>query len=364
MTKRVFIIAGEASGDMLGAGLVRALKKLAPGTIFFGVGGEEMLSAGVKSLFPLSDIAVMGLTEVLGHLPLIKRRMSETITAAKAFAPDVIITIDAPGFTGRTAKALKGVAPLVHYVAPSVWAYRPGRAQKLAEVYDLLLCFFEFEKPYFTRHGLRTIVVGHPASENIKMRKPRTQHGKNLVFLPGSRPGMAKRLLPIYKKVAEKLDAQITIPVVETNNALVRKATCSWPNKVKIISSREARYKAFTQADAAVSISGTGVLELALMGVPTVAIYKSSFITGVIARLMLTIRSVTLPNIILKRVMVKEFLQGAATAENIFAEVQRLTSDKTVRAKYARDAADLRRALARHKNPTLAAARAVAEMLK
>jgi len=360
MTKRIFIIAGEASGDILGAGLVRELKKLLPGAIFSGVGGEEMKATGVKSIFPLSDIAVMGLTEVLSHLPLIRRRIEETAAAAKAFKPDIIITIDAPAFTRRVAKRVKGLAPLVHYVAPSVWAYRPKRARRLAETYDALLCFFDFEKPYFERYGLATTVVGHAASAAVPARKAR-ESGKNLVLLPGSRPAMAKRLLPVYREVLSQMKGYTAaIPIVETNEAIVRAAVKDWKTPIKIITSRSARYKAFADAAGAISISGTGVLELALMGVPTVAVYKTSFITYMLARLMLNIKSITLPNIILGREMVKEFIQHDATPEKIRLALLKLLSDKS---EYARDAVELRRSLSKHRNPSFAAAKAVAELL-
>jgi len=360
MTKRIFIIAGEASGDILGAGLARELEKLLPGAVFSGVGGEEMKAAGVRSIFPLSDIAVMGLTEVLGRLPLIRKRLGQTVAAIKAFKPDIIITIDAPAFTRRVAKQVKGQAKLVHYVAPSVWAYRPKRAGRLAGTYDALLCFFDFEKPYFERHGLATTVVGHAASAAVPMGTAR-KNGKNLVLLPGSRPAMAKRLLPIYREVLSEMKGYTAvIPVVETNEAIVREAVKDWKTPVRIITSRAARYKAFADAAGAISISGTGVLELALMGVPTVAVYKTSLITYMLARLMLNIKSITLPNIILGREMVKELIQRDATPGNIRRELLALLADKS---EYARGAVELRRALSKHRNPSFAAAKAVAGLL-
>ena len=358
--KRVFIIAGEASGDLLGAGLMKELKNLLPRAEFAGVGGEEMARAGLKSLFNIRDIAVMGIFEVLSHLRLIRRRLAETILAAKAFRPDVIITIDSPGFTGRVARALKGVAPLVHYVAPSVWAYREGRAKKLAKTHDMLLCFFEFERPYFEKYGLKTIAVGHPLGAEIK--PVRAAHkGKRVVMLAGSRRSFAERLLPIYKKVAERFEgAKFVLPAASTNADQIRAGAKGW---AEVAEGKAARYRAYARADAAVAISGTGALELALSGVPTVVVYKAAPLTFFIGRLLLKIKNVSLPNIILGREMARELLQGAATADAIARELSTLLGDKRARVRFSKDSAELRGLLARRENPSGAAAKAVAKLL-
>ncbi|MCL2439434.1 MAG: lipid-A-disaccharide synthase [Alphaproteobacteria bacterium] len=336
--KKIFIIAGEASGDILGADLIRAM----PGVRFVGVGGVEMEKAGrFRSVFKIRDIAVMGLFEVLSKLPIIWWRKHQTIQAIKRAKPDMLLTIDAPGFNIRIAKAAKKLDPkikCVHYVAPQVWAWKPKRAAKIARTFDALLCFFPFEVPYFTRHGLPTFAVGH-TSVDIKSSAKKPSGETVITMLPGSRPAMLKRLLPIYDKTAELLNARtknlkILMPVVETSEELVAKLTRDWKIKPTLIKGRQARYDAFKKSHAALAISGTAVLELALLGTPTVVAYKLSPISYFIAKRIVNIKSFTLPNIVLKKAVVPEFIQDAATPEKLSHALLKFVNDKKALAKY------------------------------
>jgi lipid-A-disaccharide synthase len=330
--RKIFIIAGEASGDLIGAEVMRFM----PGAKFSGVGGEEMKRAGLASLFDIRGIAVMGLAEVLLRLPLILFRLWQTKRAIAREKPDMILTIDSPGFSFNIAKwARRHLAEVmtVHYVAPSVWAWKPRRARVVARLYDALLCFFPFEKPYFERYGLDTHVVGFR-----DMPRLRPKRRKAIAMLPGSRASTIKRLMPVYERVAEKfLDFDIEIPVVATSRKLVRKMAARWGRRVKIIEGRDERFASLASAEAALCVSGTAVLEAALLRTPCVVAYKFSPITYFIARRMVKIPLASLPNIILGREAVPEFIQGRATPENLAAALRRAIYDKAWRAKYAAD---------------------------
>ncbi|MDR1009413.1 MAG: lipid-A-disaccharide synthase [Rickettsiales bacterium] len=345
--KKIFIIAGEASGDILGAGIMANMD----GVRFVGVGGEEMSRfRGFKSLFNIRDIAVMGLFEVLARFFTIWRRVRQTVAAVVAEKPDMLLSVDSPGFCTAVVKRVKRVMPglvCVHYVAPQVWAWKPKRARKFARIFNYLLCFFPFERKYFTRHGLRTFAVGHPIAELAVKRAA----GSSIVMLPGSRAAMARRLLPVFERAAEIIQAarpgvRIVMPVVATSEKFVRSETARWCVKPKIVAGREARIKAFAECAGAISISGTAVLELAALGVPCVATYKTSPLTYFIAKRLVKIRDVTLPNIILGRRMVAELIQGDAMGDKLAGALLDLIRSPKKMAEYRRDVLALRQAIA------------------
>ena len=214
--KKIFIIAGEVSGDILGADLMQSIIKKDKDVQFFGVGGVEMAKIkGFRSIFNIKDIAVMGFFEVLKNLKVIKARIKQTAQKIIDIDPDLIITIDSPSFNMRVIKQVRKKLPNIkalHYVAPQVWAWKEKRASKVAKIYDYLLCFFDFEVPYFTKHGLKTFAVGHTAIKNVVgnksrfIKKYKLKNTDNIItMLAGSRVAMAKKLLPIYKDVAKRL---------------------------------------------------------------------------------------------------------------------------------------------------------------
>jgi lipid-A-disaccharide synthase len=356
---KYFVIAGESSGDILGAGLMDSLRALDPSAQFAGVGGEEMARRGLRSLFDIGDIAVMGIFEVLRHYFAIRRRIRDTVGAIREYGPDVVVTIDSPGFNFRVVKAARKFcrAKFAHYVAPSVWAWKPKRALRVARLYDALLCFFDFERKYFARHGLKTFVVGHPAigiGGDAGMFRKVYGEGKFLVLLPGSRPAMARRLLPVYRDALAMLPGyRPVVPVTATSRDFIAGAIRDWPVEPIVIEGLQERYDAFAAASAAIAISGTSVLELVLMKVPTVVAYKVSPLTYFIARMFLRIRNVSLPNIIMRRRIVPELIQGACTAKSLAAAMNRPWKD------FPRDAAALRRRLDVGAGPSDLAARAV-----
>lgn len=335
MSVRIFMIAGEASGDALGSDLMYDLKECAPNQVTFsGIGGAEMEKQGMVSLFPMTDLSVMGLAEVVRHLPLLYKRFQQTIETILNENPDVIVTIDAPDFTLRVAKKIKKLRPsikIIHYVAPTVWAWRAGRAQKIARFLDGLLCLFPFEPPYFTKHGLDAAFVGHslthrfPTLNTQSTTAFRQQHSIDLnaslvCILPGSRKRELQSLLPILsdtmdvlKKERSNIDFIIpTLPhLVDRLELLKDKATVFVPKD------RTEKYNAFAASDVAIHASGTVALELALCGTPMVTVYKVSRLTAWIGGMLIKTPYANLVNILLRHPVVPELLQDDVNAPHI-----------------------------------------------
>jgi lipid-A-disaccharide synthase len=334
---KIFFSAGEPSGDALGAAVIKALP---PGTSVSGIGGEEMQAAGVASLFPLSDLAVMGLVEVLPRLPRLFRRLRETVAAVLQTQPDIVCTIDAPGFNARLARRLhaaraegKWHGKLVHLVAPSVWAWKPGRAAKMAAIYDHLLCLLPFEPPLFEKHGLASTFVGHPILErydtiseqkNIHSDIAMDKEKPLLLLLPGSRRGEVSRLLPLFLEAAQRVQqhrpdtqlALMTVPFLkETVQAIVKKSQLAIP----VLTDSKYRVPLYRAADAALAASGTVSVELAAAGTPHVVAYRVHPLTHQIAKRLITIRFASLINILENNAIIPEYLQHAATP-NALAE--------------------------------------------
>ena len=336
----VFLVAGEHSGDALGASVMGALSANLKGRVkFAGVGGPDMQRAGLDTLFPMDDLAVMGVFEVLPRLPLLLKRINETANAVERLKPDVLLTIDAPDFCFRVIKKPKarGVkVPVVHFVAPSVWAWRPGRAKKVAGFLDHLLCLLPFEPPYFEREGLKATFVGHPVvssdigngdGPSFRARYNIAADAPVLAVLPGSRSGEVSRLLSIFVEAVTKLAPQfpglhIVMPAVSHLEATVREATATWPAPVTVVDGTD-KADALAAADAAIAASGTVALELAMAGLPTVIGYRLNALTALLARRLLKTRFVNLINIILDREAVPELLQENCTPDNLARETAR-----------------------------------------
>ncbi|MBT7755870.1 MAG: lipid-A-disaccharide synthase, partial [Rhodospirillaceae bacterium] len=338
------LVAGEASGDVLGARLISALRQRHSGELkFSGVGGAQMAAEGLDSLFPIADLSVMGLAEILPRVPLLLRRLRETTLHVKAAQPSALITIDAPGFSFRLAKRLAGQGiPLIHYVAPQVWAWRPDRARHLAGRIDHLLALLPFEPEFFHGYDLPCDFVGHPVIEGVAEAPgdgPGFRHGLAiadgapvLALLPGSRVGEVNRLMPVFASVAALLHAQrpglhVVIPTVEQVAGVVAEAVSGWPMPTHLVEGTARRADAFAAADVALAASGTVSLELALRGIPTVVAYRTNPLTAVLVRRMLTIPHVALPNILAKKAVLPEFLQQDCRAEPIAAALTQLLDD-------------------------------------
>lgn len=328
-TRRFFIVAGEPSGDALGAPLMAALSRELEGEArFSGVGGEGMRAEGLNSLFPISDIALIGPLAIARRLPLILRRIRETAAAAIASHADALIIIDSPEFTHRVARRVRKARPnlaIIDYVSPSVWAWRPWRARRMRAYVDHVLALLPFEPEAHRRlGGPPCTYVGHPLAERIEALRGgrRKRPGPPLlVVLPGSRITEVERLMaPFGETVARLLashpDLDIVIPAVTAVRPAIEARLRSWPVRPEIVSGEAAKLAAFHRARAALAASGTVSLELALARVPMVIAYRVEPL-AVTLRFLLRVPSVVLPNLILGRNAVPEFLQERCTPERL-----------------------------------------------
>jgi lipid-A-disaccharide synthase len=345
----IFIIAGEPSGDAIGAALIAALREGTGGGLRVeGIGGERMRAEGLTSLVPLADIAVAGVAEVLPRAPMILRRVRETVAAVQRLRPDAVVTIDSSGFSWRVAHRLRRRGerlPLIHYVAPMVWAWRGGRARRMARWYDHLLTLLPFEPPYFERVGLSASYIGHPVLESgagagdaARFRAAHSIGENELVIaaLPGSRGGEVRRLLPIFGAGLAELETvvgpfRVAVPTVDIVADLVAEGVRSWPGAPVLLRGVEAKYDAFAASRAALAASGTVALELALAGLPMVVAYRLNPLTEALLDRMLKVRQVNLLNLILGRPVVREYLRGDCTPEKLAGGLAELIRDERVR---------------------------------
>ena len=350
----IFIVAGEPSGDALGGALIAALKQRTGGALrIAGVGGERMREEGLDSLVPLDDLAVMGVAEVLPKAPAILRRVRETVAAVQTLRPDAVVTIDSSGFSWRIAQRLRRrgeTLPLIHYVAPMVWAWRAGRARRMARWYDHLMTLLPFEPPYFERVGLSCRFVGHPVLESGadagdagRFRKTHRLADDELLIgvLPGSRRGEVRRLLPIFGAALGLLRDRIgpfrvVAPTVATVAALVAEAARGWPGAPIVVQDPQQKYDAFAASRAALAASGTVALELALARLPMVVGYRLNPLTEKLLDHVLKVRQVNLVNLLLEEALVCELLGPNCTAERVAAELAALIADERVRERHRR----------------------------
>ncbi len=368
----IYLVAGEASGDALGAGLMSALRSLRPGTPFAGIGGAAMQHEGLASLFPYEELSVMGFWEVLPHIPKFLKLLRATADDIAQKKPDVVVTIDSPGFNFRLAKMLKDnpetrTIKRVHYVAPSVWAYKPQRARKTAELFDMLLALLPFEPQCFEKEGLKTVFTGHPALWQPPQGNGagfRNLHGiaageKLLLVLPGSRKGEVMHHLPIFISAAKSLsDYRIVILAGPQVKEFIRKAV---PSDIIVCDFAE-KYDAFAAADMALSKSGTVTLELAAHHVPMIVAHRVSAISAWLIRRMLLIKYASLVNIAVDKEIVPELMQERCTAAEIKTALEQLANPEEMQ----KQRADVAKAIqilhgGNPRNPSLIA---VEEILK
>lgn len=344
---KLYIIAGESSGDLLGARLMQALPD---DCTFNGVGGHLMEEAGLSSLFPMHEIALMGFAEVLPHIFRLKRRIAQVVEDILAKQPEAVISIDSPGFTFRVAHQLREAGytgKLIHYVAPSVWAYKPERAEKTAKLFDALMVILPFEPPYFEQHGLPTTYVGHPIPWEWKDASNTPPFIKSadaflLGMLPGSRMGEVKRHLPIYydtlRLLASNIEAlEVMMPVRPHLEEYVREETQHWPCNVHIVVGDHDKQAAFKACDMLLAKSGTVSVECAMAGVPTITTYRANPLSAWLVKRMIQIRYVNLINITADREIIPEFLQEDCTPEILSTVILALRSDTEAQAKQLAD---------------------------
>lgn len=336
---KIFLVAGEPSGDRLGAALMAGLKTLAPGVEFAGVAGPLMQAEGMESLFPMEELSVMGIAEVLPKYFHLKRRIAEVAEAVVASDAVALVTIDSPDFGLRVAALVKARKPsvrTVHYVAPSVWAWRPGRAAKMARHVDHVLALLPFEPPYMQAAGMTCDFVGHPVvAEALASGEERAAWagtGPLLLALPGSRRGEVSRLMPVLGEVVARLAARhpglrVALPTVRGVAGLVREMAAGWPVVPEIVEDPGRKRGAFAAADVAVAASGTVSLELAANGCPMVIAYDMHPLTLWLMRRAALIDTVTLVNLVSDTRVVPEFIGERCRAELIAPVVEALLAD-------------------------------------
>ncbi len=374
----VMLVAAEASGDNRGAGLARALRRrLGEGVRFVGVGGERLAAEGVESPFDIGELSILGLFEGLLAWRKVVRRANETAALAAREKPDVVVLIDSWGFTLRVAQRLRRQdpsLPLVKYVAPQVWASRPGRARTTARAYDLLLTIHAFDAPAFEREGLTTVFVGDSTlATDFAAADParlRSEIGAGpddpiLLVLPGSRPGEIERVLPVFEDAVRRLKADrpglhIVIPAAPTVAELVKARVAGWPNRAHVIEGEAAKRDAMKAATVALACSGTVTTELALAGCPMVVGYRLGPVTYAILKRLIRTKYITLFNIAAQDFVAPELVQDACNGPALAHEIARRLDDPELRRSQAeRQAAALEKMGRGGPNPNEAAAEAV-----
>jgi lipid-A-disaccharide synthase len=344
----VFLVAGEESGDRLGATLIAALRERTRGRIrFSAVGGTHMAEQGVPSLFPLGDLAIVGFSTIPARLPTILSRIRESADAVVAARPDVLVIIDSPDFTHRVARRVRKRAPgipIIDYVCPSVWAWRPWRAKSMKAYVDHVLALLPFEPAELERlGGPPGTYVGHPLIEQIAQLRPNAAEAERrladppvLLVLPGSRGGEIRRMADVFGTAAgltaQRVGAlEVVVPAVPRLAEIVRKAVATWPVSARVVTDPDEKLAAFRSARAALTKSGTSTLELALAGIPMVAGYKLSLVEAGIGGLLIRVPSVILANLVLGEAAVPELLQFKCTPERLAAALTPLMSDTAER---------------------------------
>jgi len=347
----VMLVAAEASGDALGAGLARALKaRLGDKVRFVGVGGSRMAAEGVDSPFDIASLSILGIFEAVAAYRTVMRRVADTAALAARETPDVAVLIDSWGFTLRVAHALRKASPglpLIKYVGPQVWATRPGRAKTLAASVDHLLSIHSFDAPWFEAEGLKTTFVGNPAlakdfsrADPARLRKAigAAPDDDILLMLPGSRPAEIKLVMPVFEEAvkrlkAERPDLHVVVPAAGTVLESVRARVAGWPFRAHVIEDEQLKDDAFVAGTVALACSGTVTTELALAGAPMVVAYRIGAASYAILKLIFKSPWVTMFNIAAKAFVAPEFLQAECTPDRLAAAVAERLDDPALRAR-------------------------------
>lgn len=364
---KIYIIAGEASGDIYGANLMRVFKDMPEKNIeIFGIGGEKMQEEGLSPLFDMSEISLMGFSEILPHLKKVIKRIDQTVKDIIEKQPDIVLTIDSPGFCCEVVSKLKykdsykkkflrfilgeknyevdkeKIKPkFIHYVAPTVWAYKPNRVFKFQKLFDHLFAILPFEPEYFLEAGLPCTYVGHPITENklfsqesnFKERNKILSEQKLFTIMAGSRKSEVTKMLPIFLKTIRYLDdhenIKIAVPIIPSVKQEVTKILDKYEFEYFLIENESDKINCFNDSDFAIVKSGTGSLEIAICGCPMVIAYKVSAISHLLIKMMVKIRYANLVNIIADSEIIPEFLQYHCKPLEIAYKINYLLNDKT-----------------------------------
>ncbi|PZV36212.1 lipid-A-disaccharide synthase [Mesorhizobium kowhaii] len=367
---KIAIVAGEESGDLLGADIVRSLKQATGREVqLVGLGGRHLQALGLVSPFDAGEIALMGFSAILRDLPRLMRRINQLAKTIAGEKPDCLVTIDSPDFSLRVARKVRAAnpsIPIIHYVCPSVWAWRPGRAVAMKPYVDHILCILPFEVKELERlGGPPGTYVGHRLTHDAGVLSaakaqdlPRDlaspDRVKTVLVLPGSRRGEVRRLLEPFGETVSMLHARghrlrLLLPTVPHVADLVRSSVTRWDEKPEIILDPQRKWQAFGKADAALIASGTVSLELALAGVPMVSCYRLDPVARVVAPYLLSVWSALLPNLIADRALVPEFYNEYVKPNNLARQLEALFADSGMRAWQKQGFAEIARRMATDK---------------
>jgi lipid-A-disaccharide synthase len=348
VARKIFLVATEESGDRLGAGLMKVLRQRLGGAVRFdGVGGQQMKREGLNSLFPIEELSIIGLAAVVTQLPKILRLIRLTASAVSETSPDILVIIDSPDFTHRVARRVRArdpSIPIIDYVSPSVWAWRPGRARAMRVYVDHVLALLPFEPEAYERlRGPPCSYVGHPLTEQLATLRPAAPEQKRrdeappvLLVLPGSRRSEIRHHMAVFGEALGRLGAEgvafeLILPTMLHLQDAVRKGVQDWKIAPKIVIGEQEKRAAFRIARAALAKSGTVTLELALAGVPMVTAYKVGAVEAWIMRRAINVKSVILANLVVGENVVPEFLQEECTPANLSQALQELLEDSPLR---------------------------------
>ncbi len=377
----IYLVAGEESGDALGAALARALVRRQAGTLqLAGVGGRAMAAAGIASSFPIDDLSIIGLSGIARRLPTILRRIRETADAVVAARPDALVIIDSPDFTHRVARRVRRRAPaipILDYVSPTVWAWRPWRARAMRAYVDCVLAILPFEPAVHVRlGGPPCIYVGHPLTERLAELRPSAEEARRrrldpplVLVLPGSRSSEIRRLLAIFGAAVARLAARagpidFVLPTLPHLLSQVREGVASWAVMPRVVVEPAEKWAAFRTARAALAASGTVTLELALAGVPTIAAYRVPLIEEIVMRLHSPLQTVILANIVIGDKIVPEFLQRDCTPQRLADALAPLLTDTPERLRQIEAFARLDQIMALDTAPSAKAAAMVIDVAR
>jgi len=348
--RKIFLIATEESGDRLGAHLMKVLRqRLGDAVQFEGVGGRAMAREGLTSLFPIEELSIIGFAAVVKQLPKILRLIRQTATAVTEVSPDILVIIDSPDFTHRVARRVRASdpkIPIVNYVSPSVWAWRPGRARAMLTYVDHVLAVLPFEPEAYRRlHGPPCSYVGHPLTEQLAALRPGPAEQRRrddappvLLVLPGSRGGEIRHHMAVFGQALARLRDEgvafeLVLPTMPHLQAAVTEALKAWPVQPRVVIGENEKRAVFRTAHAALAKSGTVTLELALSGVPMVTAYRTSAVEAMIFRRVLNVSSVILANLVIGENVIPEFLQEDCTPEKLAQALCEVLGDSALRRK-------------------------------
>jgi lipid-A-disaccharide synthase len=348
VARKIFLIATEESGDRLGAQLMKVLRQRLGGAVRFeGVGGHAMAREGLTSLFPIEELSIIGLTAVLRQLPKVLRLIRGTVDAILHARPDILVIIDSPDFTHRVARRVRArdpTIPIIDYVSPSVWAWRPGRARSMRAYIDHVLALLPFEPDEYRRlRGPPCSYVGHPLTEQLSSLRPGVEETKRrseqppvLLVLPGSRRSELRRLMTIFGETLGRLRAagvefEAILPTMPHLQEMVRQGVEPWTISPRIVVGEQEKRAAFRIANAALAKSGTVTLELALAGVPMITAYRVGAAEAIVLRRAINVKSVILANLVIGENAIPEFVQEDCTPEKLSAALREVLADSPLR---------------------------------